>query len=95
MIIVDYGNQNLKDKKTVDKLEKEFAKEIEKSMAKTVKYVQKEKKVRLFEFGEAFERKYPRRFYAVKDRWVEIYPTVEVDYDMKVNIRSSGVGTAH
>ncbi len=60
-----------------------------------MQYVQKEKKVRLFEFGEAFERKYPRRFYAIKDRWVEIYPTVEVDYDMKVNIRSSGVGTAH
>ena len=76
-------------------MEKEFAKEIEKRMAKTVQYVQKEKKVRIFEFGEAFERKYPKRWNEVKDRWDEIYPTVEVDYDMKVNIRSSGVGTAH
>ncbi len=35
MIISSYGNQNLKDKKIIDKLEKEFAKEIEKRMAKT------------------------------------------------------------
>ena len=49
----------------------------------------------MFEFGEAFERKYPKRWNEVKDRWVEIYPTVEVEYDMKVNIRSNGVGTAH
>ena len=95
IIIVNYGNQNLKDKKTIDELEKEFAKEIEKRMAKTIQYVQKEKKVRMFEFGEAFERKYPKRWNEVKDRWEEIYPTVEVDYDMKVNIRSSGIGTAH
>lgn len=95
MIIVNYGNQNLKDKKTIDQLEKEFAKGIEKRMAETVQYVQKKKKVRLFEFGEAFERKYPKRFYAVKDRWGDIYPTVEVEYDMKVNIRADGSGTAH
>lgn len=94
-IIVNNGNQNLKDKKTIDELEKEFAKAIEKSMAKTIQYVQKEKKMRMFEFGEAFERKYPKRWNEVKDRWEEIYPTVEVDYDMKVNIRSSGIGTAH
>ncbi len=94
-IISNYGNRNLKDKKMMDKLEKQFAKEIEERMAKTVQYVQKKKKVRIFEFGEAFERKYPKRWNEVKDRWVEIYPTVEVDYDVKVNIRSQGVGTAH
>ena len=44
MIIVNYGNQNLKDKKTIDQLEKEFAKEIEKRMAKTVQLRAKEKK---------------------------------------------------
>lgn len=95
ILISSYGNQDLKDKKTMDELQKEFAKEIEERMAKTIHYVQKEKKIRLFEFGEAFERKYPKRWYEVKDRWEEIYPSVEVDYDIKVIIRSSGVGTAH
>ncbi len=95
LLISSETDQNLRDKKTIDELEKEFAKEIEKHMAKTIQYVQKEKKVRVFEFGEAFNRKYPKRWEEVKDRWDEIYPTVEVDYDMKVNIRSNGAGTAH
>ncbi|MBB6446564.1 Ger(x)C family spore germination protein [Bacillus benzoevorans] len=95
VIISSESELNVKDKKTIDTLEKEFAKEIEKKMASTVKYVQKDKKIRIFEFGEAFNRKYPKRWNKDKDRWEEIYPTVEVKYDMKVNIRSSGVGTVH
>ncbi len=95
LLISSETDQNLRDKKTIDELEKEFAKEIEQQMAKTMKYVQKEKRVRVFELGEAFNRKYPKRWNEVKDRWDEIYPNVEVDYDMKVNIRANGAGTAH
>ncbi|WP_078408596.1 Ger(x)C family spore germination protein [Priestia abyssalis] len=75
-------------------LEKELEKEIEERLQLTIDQVQKEMKADIFGFAEAFERKYPKKWNKAKDDWEEIFPTVEVIFDIEAHVLRTGAGSA-
>ncbi|MWV45693.1 Ger(x)C family spore germination protein [Paenibacillus sp. HJL G12] len=55
--------------------------------------VQKTMKADILGFAEDFHRSYPRQWGRVKNRWDEVYPTIQVKTDIHVNIRRPGLST--
>jgi spore germination protein KC len=74
-------------------LQKEMGKAIEKRINQALEQVQKEMKSDVFDFASAFERKYPAKWDEEKDRWDEIFPQVEVGFDLKTYVRRPGLST--
>lgn len=57
----------------------------------SLQIVQKEIKVDVANFAGAFHRKYPKEWEQVKNRWDEIFPTIEVKTQINVKIRRPGL----
>jgi spore germination protein KC len=74
-------------------VEKEMEKAIEIRINQALEQVQKEMKADVFDFASAFERKYPAKWNEAKDRWDEIFPTVEVGIDLKTYVRRPGLSS--
>ncbi len=77
--------------KFVKILEKELEADIENRVREALAQVQKKMKADIFGFADVFHRKYPKEWNKVKDRWDEIFPKVEVSFDVKVNVRRPGL----
>ncbi|RCW43466.1 Ger(x)C family spore germination protein [Paenibacillus prosopidis] len=92
-VIVNGSNLNLMNPKFIQMLEKDLEKEIEHRLTQTLEKVQKEMKVDILGFSEEFQRKYPKEWKKVKKNWDEIFPSVEVTYDIKAFIRRPGMST--
>lgn len=92
-VIVNESNLNLMNPDFVEMLQKDLEKDIEHRLTQTVKKVQKEQKVDILGFAEEFHRKYPKEWKKVKKDWDEIFPSVEVTYDIKSYIRRPGLST--
>jgi spore germination protein KC len=84
----------LEDPKNTKVLEKALEKEIEGRLKVTIDQVQKEMETDIFGFAEAFEQKYPKKWNEVKDDWEEIFPKVEVTFDIKARVLRTGTGSA-
>jgi spore germination protein KC len=84
----------LEDPKNTKVLEKALEKEIEGRLKVTIDQVQKEMETDIFGFGEAFEQKYPEKWNEVEDDWEEIFPEVEVTFDIKARVLRTGTGSA-
>ncbi|USK60964.1 Ger(x)C family spore germination protein [Peribacillus asahii] len=93
-IVANETNIQVKSPEEIKVLEKQLAKQIEERLNRTVQKVQKEQKADVFGFGEAFERKYPKKWREAKDKWDEIYPQVDVKLDIDATILRIGAGTA-
>jgi spore germination protein KC len=77
----------------VKMLQQEAQKDLENRVKWALRDVQKGMNADIFGFAEAFHRKYPKQWAAVKDRWDQIFPTVQVKFDTKVHIKRPGVST--
>ncbi|AZV41972.1 Ger(x)C family spore germination protein [Peribacillus asahii] len=93
-IVLNETNIQVKSPKEINSLEKQLVKQLEGRLKRAVKKVQKEQKADILGFGEAFERKYPKEWREAKDKWDDIYPQVEVKYDIETTILRMGAGTA-
>lgn len=47
----------------------------------------------LFAFGEAVHRKYPKEWRELEKKWMEIFPQLEVEIDVRTNLRLLGLIT--
>jgi spore germination protein KC len=93
-IILNGTKLNLINPKYTKMIEKELENDVNKRIREALKKVQKEMKADIFGFAEIFHRKYPREWNKVKNRWEEIFPTVEVIVETKAYVRRPGVNTA-
>ncbi|MBB3126734.1 spore germination protein KC [Paenibacillus rhizosphaerae] len=72
------------------RLEQQLNKEIESKVKETFRQIQDETHADIFGTGDAFWRKYPKRWTKEQSRWDEIFPEVSVYADSAVNIKSPG-----
>jgi spore germination protein KC len=93
-VILNESNLKLEDPKNTKVLEQALEKEIEGRLKETIDQVQKEMETDIFGFAEAFERKYPKKWNEVKDDWEEIFPEVEVTFDIEAHVLRTGTGSA-
>lgn len=75
-------------------LERAVDKKIKARLTKTIDQVQKEMKTDILGFADAFEQKYPHKWAEMKDDWEEIFPEVEVTFDIESQILRTGMGSA-
>lgn len=93
-IILNGTKLDLLNPKYTKMIEKELENETNKRIRAALKRVQKEMKADIFDFADIFHRKYPREWNQVKNRWEQIFPTVEVIVETKAYVRRPGVNTA-
>ncbi|MEW9673045.1 Ger(x)C family spore germination protein [Ammoniphilus sp. 3BR4] len=92
-VIVNESNLDLMNPEFIQILQKDLENDIKHRLNLTIEKVQKEMKVDIFGFAEAFHRKYPKEWKKAKKDWDEIFPSVEVTYDIKAYIRRPGLST--
>lgn len=93
-IILNGTKLDLLNPKYTKMIEKELEKETNERIKAALKKVQKEMKADIFGFADMFHRKYPREWNRVKNRWEEIFPTVEVIVKTEAYVRRPGVNSA-
>ncbi|UQZ86497.1 Spore germination protein B3 precursor [Paenibacillus konkukensis] len=86
-------NLNLSDPKLTKTLEKELAKDIEERIKLALVRPQKQLNADIFNFAEAFHRKYPKEWEKSKDHWDDIFPKVEVRIVASARILRTGMAT--
>ncbi len=74
-------------------IEKKIAAAIQKDIEAALRKGQKEYKSDIFGFGAAVHRKYPQQWKAIKGRWEELFPQLEVQVEVKSKIRRRGMST--
>ncbi len=71
-------------------LERETEKYIEREMIDTIKYVQKEFGVDIFNFGIQLKRYEPKMWKQIEDDWDDIFINLEVDINVEVEVKQIG-----
>ncbi|NQX58243.1 Ger(x)C family spore germination protein [Paenibacillus qinlingensis] len=61
-----------------------------KRVEETIKKLQLQYGQDVFGIGEEFHREHPYQWKELRDRWDDIFPTIEVAVDVKLNIQSTG-----
>ncbi|CAH1194920.1 Spore germination protein A3 [Paenibacillus allorhizoplanae] len=61
-----------------------------KRVEETIKNIQSQFGQDVFGIGEEFHREHPYQWKEIRDRWDDIFPTIEVTVDVKLNIQSTG-----
>jgi spore germination protein KC len=84
---------NLMNPDLMRKMETALREDIDTRIKLALKLVQKELKADILGFATEFHRKYPKEFAAVKDRWDEVFPTIEVKTQIAAYIRRPGLST--
>ncbi len=90
-IVEHQGSIDISDIEIIELLEKIQSETITKQMEKTIEKVQKEFKSDIFGFGVSLNRKYPKEWKVIKDRWSEIFPEVDVKIKVDARIRRAGL----
>jgi len=85
------GDVDLNNKNALMELEKATQKEIINEMEAAVNIAQKDYGTDIFGFGETVFRKYPDVWRKISSSWEEIFKHVNVTYDVKVNIKRTGM----
>lgn len=75
----------------IGKVEAELEKVVENRVQLALHQAQKEMKADIFQFADAFYRKYPKIWQANKDRWEEIYPHVDVKLEISIHAARPGL----
>ncbi|WP_018130588.1 Ger(x)C family spore germination protein [Effusibacillus pohliae] len=84
---------NVMDEDVIKLLEKEAEQDLADRIRKALQRVQQEMKVDVLGFAAAFNRKYPKEWEAVKDRWDEVFSSVQAQVQTKVYIRRPGTSS--
>lgn len=82
---------NLTEIKTMDWINNQTEKTIEKSVVQVLKILQEHYQADVLGFADAIHRADPTEWKKIKDDWQTIYPEVEVN--IKVNVNTQGIGT--
>ncbi len=92
-VIQNTTQLDLSNPKMTKMLEKELAGDIEQRIKAALVRPQKQLNADIFNFADAFRRKYPKEWHEVKDRWDEIFPKVEVNIEASAKILRTGMAT--
>ncbi|MDF2958368.1 MAG: germination protein Ger(x)C family [Paenibacillus sp.] len=92
-VIVNGSNLDLMNPKIIQMLQKDMETDLRQRLVRTIEKIQKEMKVDILGFSEEFHRKYPKEWRKVKADWNEVFPSVQVTYEIKANIRRPGLAT--
>lgn len=87
------GTGNLTDPEKITSLEKRTAMVIKNEIKRVLEKAQHEFNADIFGFGEAVQRKFPKYWREIEDRWEEKFPTVEVTLKVNAKIRHVGLTT--
>ena len=90
-LLEQQSGEEILDREVREALEKEIAREIEEKTRLALEKAQREYGVDIFDFGEAFHRKYPKDWLELKDRWDEVFAGAGVDFTVEAHIRYSGL----
>ncbi|WP_430146635.1 Ger(x)C family spore germination C-terminal domain-containing protein [Paenibacillus cisolokensis] len=75
----------------MEQLETELEDDINHRVNMALAQAQKKMKADIFQFADAFYRKYPQKWNQNKDRWDEIYPNVGVRLETNVKVARPGL----
>ncbi|WP_236707912.1 Ger(x)C family spore germination protein [Brevibacillus choshinensis] len=92
-LIQNGTNLNLVNPALMHIMQVALGKDIEARIKGTLHQAQHELKADIFGFATQFHRKYPKEFAQVKDRWEEVFPTIEVDMEVSAFIKRPGLAT--
>jgi spore germination protein KC len=90
-IVQNGTNLRLMNPKFTRMLEKEVETDIQNRVQEALDQVQINMKADILGFADAFHRKYPGKWRKEKERWDEIFPEVEVNFDIKAKVRRPGM----
>ncbi|AZS17691.1 Ger(x)C family spore germination protein [Paenibacillus lutimineralis] len=79
----DIENENLSG------LEEQCRNYINANLSRVVEKLQREYQSDIFGFGQVIKSRYPQEWEKVKDRWHEVYPTVEVSIHSTIHLEST------
>lgn len=82
-----------RDVEVIAMLQEELAETIAVRIQDTVHRVQREFGSDVFGFGDAIRRMEPARWQHLRDRWDDVFPTVELDMTVKVSVRETGLSS--
>lgn len=75
----------------LDELEHELESDIKRRVQMALGRAQKEMKADIFNFADAFYRKYPKEWNRNKERWDDLYSNMEVNVQAKVKVARPGM----
>ncbi|WP_026559117.1 Ger(x)C family spore germination protein [Bacillus sp. J37] len=78
---------------TIDKLEKKYSENIKERVQISIQQVQEEFQSDIFGFGEVIHREDPKAWKELKDNWDEHFTNLDVNVDVKADIRRLGTIT--
>lgn len=82
---------NLSKQENVDKVEARMNQYLKARIEKVVKKVQKEFKTDIFGLGDTIHRRHPYRWKSLSADWETVFPGVELDIRVKLNITGTGI----
>ncbi len=85
------SNNPLNEPSTYLKYEKLAGDYIKERIGKMIQQVQEEYGIDIFGFGEVVERQNPKKFKKYKNNWDEAFQDAQIDIEMDVKIRRSGL----
>lgn len=74
-------------------LEREMRVAIESEVSAALKAAQKEYRSDIFGFGDEINRRFPREWKTMKERWDELYPELPVDVTVKAKLKQTALAT--
>jgi len=92
-MVEQQSRENLAKPEKIRALENEVAADIKRRAAIVLEKAQWEYGADIFGFGDAFHRKYKKKWRELKDRWDEEFARAEVDIAVEAHIREIGLQT--
>ena len=83
-------NIDLKDPKVTEELEANIKKRMEEIINKGTNLVQKELNSDVLGYGMLVHKKNPKKWKEIKNNWDEIFKNLEIEPNIKINIKSKG-----
>ncbi|WP_241236172.1 Ger(x)C family spore germination protein [Brevibacillus marinus] len=90
-IIENTTDLDLSNPKHIERLQAELEADINRRVKKALNQAQKELNADIFQFADAFYRKYPKEWAQNKDRWDDIFPAVRVSLQTDLRVRKPGL----
>lgn len=91
-LISQTGTVNFAKPENAGLLEKEAERTIKQEIGNTLNKT-RETSTDIFGFGESIYRKYPREWDTLKPQWDKLYKNIEVEIDVKANVKGTGMIT--
>ncbi|WP_253263986.1 Ger(x)C family spore germination protein [Geobacillus sp. BMUD] len=90
-IILNGTKLDLLSAKNIQRIKAQLEKDISRRMREVLNSVQKEMKIDVFGFADAFYKKYPHQWHRMKPRWEDIFPNLPVELNITVKVRRPGM----